>query len=59
MGGGGGGGDRDTVSFSSVWDAQARQQFGDLGPEDTHEGGGRGERRGGGGGRRPRGGGRR
>jgi hypothetical protein len=43
------------VSFEDAFDAEVRQEFGDLGPQAAPEGGGRGgERRGGGrrGGRR-------
>jgi polyribonucleotide nucleotidyltransferase len=51
-----GGSQRELASFDDVWDAQAREAFGDLGPSDR-EGAPRerSERRGGGGrGRRPR-----
>ncbi len=33
-GGNGAGGDRDVASFDDVWDAQARETFGDLGPSE-------------------------
>jgi hypothetical protein len=37
------------VSFEDAFDAEVRQEFGDLGPTSTDGGGGRGgERRGGG-----------
>jgi polyribonucleotide nucleotidyltransferase len=44
-GGGGGGdrGDRDVASFDDVWDAQARETYGDLGPSER-EGAPRGDR---------------
>ena len=51
------GGDRDVVSFEDTFDAEVRQEFGDLGPAPTADGGGRGgERRGGDRGRRSGGG---
>jgi polyribonucleotide nucleotidyltransferase len=49
-------GDREYVSFEDAFDAEARQEFGDLGPESAG-GGDRGGRGGGGGGRRRSGGG--
>jgi polyribonucleotide nucleotidyltransferase len=68
-GGGGGGGGDDVISFEDAFDAEAREQFGDLGPasagarEGSGGGGGgrggdRGDRGGRGGGRRGGGGGR-
>ena len=46
----------DVASFDEFWDAQAKDEFGDLGPAEAgRPGGDRGGRRGGsGGGRRPR-----
>ncbi|MGK2949600.1 MAG: S1 RNA-binding domain-containing protein, partial [Acidimicrobiales bacterium] len=49
-------GDRETVSFEESFDAEVREEFGDLGPKADTGGGRGGERRGGGG---RRGGGRR
>ncbi len=46
-GGEGDAGDREYVSFEDAFDAQAREDFGELGPESAGGGGGR-ERRGGG-----------
>ncbi len=52
--GGGGSEDRDELNFSDHFDAELREEFGDLGPASTRSGGGGGgrggQRRGGGGG---------
>jgi polyribonucleotide nucleotidyltransferase len=53
----GGGGDVQTVSFEDAFDAEIRDELGDLGPATRTGGGEGGERRGGGGGGRRRGGG--
>ena len=37
--------DRDYVSFEDAFDSEAKQEFGDLGPEATTDGGGRGRSR--------------
>jgi polyribonucleotide nucleotidyltransferase len=51
-------GGAEVVSFEESFDAEVRQEFGDLGPAATTDGGGRGgERRGGDRGRRSGGGG--
>jgi polyribonucleotide nucleotidyltransferase len=51
--GGSASGDREYVSFEDAFDAEARSEFGDLGPAPVHEGGSRSDRgdRGGRGGR--------
>jgi polyribonucleotide nucleotidyltransferase len=49
----GAGGQRELASFDDVWDGQAREAFGDLGPSER-EGGARGDRGDRGGDRRPR-----
>jgi polyribonucleotide nucleotidyltransferase len=50
--GGGDGGSRESVSFEDAFDAEARQEFGDLGPSTSEGRGGSGGGGGGGGGGR-------
>jgi polyribonucleotide nucleotidyltransferase len=52
--GGGGNNDRDAVSFEETFDAELRDEMGDLGPESAAAGSGGGKRTGGGGGGRHR-----